>query len=227
MKNEETKMPEADIIASAVEVVPEPPVTAEVPDAVAINPTETRTSGAPVDTVPATTNRDRRSLAEELDAAIHNMFIELLDAGGGDAYWVAEMLADERPDLLDHFERLAIENRAAALFASDLAAESERFQTLFAQFNSKFFAGSLPEYHIGVKYAINGPDDEGYPSTGIIDAQKRLIWLRMTNEALMVATLLHEMAHAATNGEHEAEWNAEMKRLYQLGAPVLRSDFDD
>ena len=38
--------------------------------------------------------------------------------------------------------------------------------------------------------------------------------------------LLHEMAHAATNGDHGDEWNNEMRRLKQAGAPVLDFNFD-
>ena len=35
-------------------------------------------------------------------------------------------------------------------------------------------------------------------------------------------TLLHEMAHAATNGGHGAIWQGEMQRLIGLGAPLQR-----
>jgi hypothetical protein len=33
-------------------------------------------------------------------------------------------------------------------------------------------------------------------------------------------TLIHEMAHAATNGDHSEEWLNEMARLKAAGAPV-------
>jgi hypothetical protein len=36
----------------------------------------------------------------------------------------------------------------------------------------------------------------------------------------MDETLIHEMAHAATNGEHDQEWLNEMVRLKAAGAPV-------
>jgi hypothetical protein len=140
---------------------------------------------------------------------------------------VAETLADERPDLLEHFPRLEIEARAAALFASDLPAESERFQALFSEFNSTYFAGSLPEYRVQVMYAIDDPEDNSCPSAGIIDAEERVIRLRISHdENLMVGSLLYEMAHAATNGEHGTEWVTEMKRLHRLGAPVLPCDLE-
>jgi hypothetical protein len=36
----------------------------------------------------------------------------------------------------------------------------------------------------------------------------------------MPETLLHEMAHAATDGDHGDTWKNEMARLKLLGAPV-------
>jgi hypothetical protein len=40
----------------------------------------------------------------------------------------------------------------------------------------------------------------------------------------MEGTLVHEMAHAATTGEHDEEWVKEMVGLKAAGAPV--SDWD-
>ena len=37
-------------------------------------------------------------------------------------------------------------------------------------------------------------------------------------------TLIHEMAHAATRGQHNTWWLAEMRRLQALGAPVDLGD---
>jgi hypothetical protein len=42
----------------------------------------------------------------------------------------------------------------------------------------------------------------------------------------MEETLIHEMAHMATGGDHGLAWKAEMARLKQLGAPVSRVDVD-
>ena len=41
----------------------------------------------------------------------------------------------------------------------------------------------------------------------------------------MQETLIHEMAHAATDGTHEEKWKAEMARLRRQGAPT--ADVDD
>jgi hypothetical protein len=37
---------------------------------------------------------------------------------------------------------------------------------------------------------------------------------------MLLRTLVHEMAHAATNDRHGPLWTAEMERLRALGAPV-------
>jgi hypothetical protein len=41
----------------------------------------------------------------------------------------------------------------------------------------------------------------------------------------MPGVLLHEMAHAASDGDHGENWQSEMARLKQLGAPVDENDF--
>jgi hypothetical protein len=40
----------------------------------------------------------------------------------------------------------------------------------------------------------------------------------------MEESLIHEMAHTATDGSHGDAWHAEMDRLQQLGAPVWEGD---
>src|ERR1700733_815644 len=62
-------------------------------------------------------------------------------------------------------------------------------------------------------------------SSGFIDEANKRIFLRHGNLPLE-GILLHEMAHAATTGEHDDEWCSEMRRLSDLGAPVLGFDLD-
>ena len=40
----------------------------------------------------------------------------------------------------------------------------------------------------------------------------------------MAEYLTHEMAHAATDDAHDANWQTEMTRLKALGAPVREDD---
>jgi hypothetical protein len=46
-----------------------------------------------------------------------------------------------------------------------------------------------------------------------------------TGGSTMAEFLTHEMAHAATDGDHGANWRTEMARLKGLGAPVTDDDF--
>ena len=66
----------------------------------------------------------------------------------------------------------------------------------------------------------------GLNGSGIHLRKRRLIMLRRWDDApLMTGTLVHEMAHAATNDWHGPRWAAEMERLRQAGAPVQDVDF--
>jgi len=62
-------------------------------------------------------------------------------------------------------------------------------------------------------------------TSGLIRFEERTIYIRVTDEAEMRDILVHEMCHAAAGGEHDAHWLYEMKRVYELGAPVDPSIF--
>ena len=68
--------------------------------------------------------------------------------------------------------------------------------------------------------AAKEPVFGGHVSSGLILFEERCIYLRYTNSPAMEETLIHEMAHAATTGEHGQEWLYEMARLKAAGAPV-------
>lgn len=88
-------------------------------------------------------------------------------------------------------------------------------QAAFDELNALYFGGRLSHYRVEV-----GPLPHG--SSGRIDRPRRRIRLAPGDE--MRATLLHEMAHAATNGHHGPRFKAEVERLRQLGAPVAEAD---
>jgi hypothetical protein len=53
----------------------------------------------------------------------------------------------------------------------------------------------------------------------LIEPKTRVIRLRISHDpGMMLYTLQHEMAHAASNGWHGPKWQAEMKRLDALDA---------
>jgi hypothetical protein len=98
---------------------------------------------------------------------------------------------------------------------------------------------SAPDYRILVVFDVWYWETErcGYPpvfppapeASGFIDFAARQILIRClaghTGGLTMAESLIHEMAHAATDGEHDADWQAEMTRLKGLGAPVSDADF--
>jgi hypothetical protein len=100
----------------------------------------------------------------------------------------------------------------------------------FRQFNIQYFAGSLPDYKILVVYDVLLKTERcGYPScippacdaAGFIDFSGRQIFIRFLGKHTvgftMEDTLPHEMAHAATDGEHGDNWQGEMVRLKGAG----------
>ena len=72
------------------------------------------------------------------------------------------------------------------------------------------------DLHRAAKEPVYG----GSVSSGLIRFEQRKIYLRYTNYPPMDETLIHEMAHAATNDDHDEEWLKEMVRLKAAGAPV-------
>jgi hypothetical protein len=83
----------------------------------------------------------------------------------------------------------------------------------FQQLNQRYFAGHLPRYQVIVAPHL-------CHAAGKIARRSRRIYLQPAPPDLLLRTLLHEMAHAATNDRHGPLWTAEMERLRVLGAPV-------
>jgi hypothetical protein len=84
---------------------------------------------------------------------------------------------------------------------------------LFHDLNQRYFTGRLPRYHVIVTPQLRH-------AAGKIARRSRRIYLQPAPPDMLMTTLLHEMAHAATNDRHGPLWRAEMERLRALGAPV-------
>ena len=97
-----------------------------------------------------------------------------------------------------------------------------RLTKLFDDFNAQYFDGALDRYRVEVTDGITRRGESGK-----VYSRQRLIRIHRGSEAEMVATLLHEMAHAATNDYHGALWQQEMVRLRDLGAPVAPADLEE
>jgi len=89
------------------------------------------------------------------------------------------------------------------------------YQALFATYNQQYFAGRLPAYRVVVVSQITSMGEDG-------DCNRKLrrIRLRRDTKDNMIATLLHEMAHAATNEFHGPRWRQEIQHLVAAGAPL-------
>ncbi len=91
-------------------------------------------------------------------------------------------------------------------------------QGLFDCYNKLYWQGRLPGYEVVVSTKYCG---------GFCEKRSRKIHLNLWRlpEDYLVSTLLHEMAHAAARGDrHGPTWQAEMKRLAKLGAPIDLKD---
>ena len=88
---------------------------------------------------------------------------------------------------------------------------------LFKKFNEQYFGNHLSAYSIRVIH--------GTAYSGFCNKKRRLIkiqWGQSPDET--IGTLLHEMAHAATNDGHGKKWMNEMIRLREAGAPVASAE---
>jgi hypothetical protein len=86
-------------------------------------------------------------------------------------------------------------------------------QNLFDRYNHKYFGGALSKYRVIVS--------DRYGSHGMCRRKQREIHISYGLKGLLLRrTLVHEMAHANSNGGHGNSWLNEMRRLAELGAPT-------
>jgi hypothetical protein len=173
---------------------------------------------------------------EGLRRLVAAMTILLIETGGTTPEGTCSAIAELAPDLYKTFSPEQVLAACDEIQHSEIAEQSALFQDIFDRFNDRYFAGSLTGYKVLVvydlwhwetehAYAPSGrPLEDGW---GYVDFPERRIFIRFVADATtMIETLTHEMAHAATNGEHGDAWQTEMARLKQLGAPVSDSDVD-
>ena len=105
--------------------------------------------------------------------------------------------------------------------------DGKQLRALFKNFNEQYFGGRLPTYAIHVVERMTSIGESGR-----WNKKRRLIEIqRGLSDDEATSILLHEMAHAATNGGHDVPWKKEMIRLREAGAPLasaeLRISLDD
>jgi len=167
---------------------------------------------------------------EHLLSLVASTIVELSDCGGTDAYSAAGLVCEDHPESGQRWGRKYVEAIAQSLLAADILSLSKRYTELFTEFNARYFGGRLPAYEVRVVFDLhrvaNEPIYMGAVSSGLIRFDERCIYIRYTQVVCLAATLVHEMAHAATSGEHDEEWLNEMKRLKDAGAPVDDTDVE-
>jgi hypothetical protein len=92
---------------------------------------------------------------QNLQQALHEMIIDLMDEGDGTPEIVAEALCDIYPDLHAKYGREYIEAVARRFFYSELPVLSVAYTALFSEFNKQYFAGQLPDYQVRVFYNVD------------------------------------------------------------------------
>jgi hypothetical protein len=167
---------------------------------------------------------------EHLLGIVAHSIVELNDAGGTNAYYAAEFVCEEHPDLESRWGREYIQELTQSLMAADIVSLSKHFTELFAEFNTRFFGNRLPPYDVRVVFNLHIVAKEPIlmrsVSSGLVRFDERSIYIRYTEPTSMTGTLVHEMAHAVTSGAHDERWLEEMKRLKEAGAPVHDADLE-
>jgi hypothetical protein len=167
------------------------------------------------------------------------LVVQLTDYGGTAPWATCEQIAEDAPILYRAWGFRQVLDMCEEIQHSEIPEQSRLYQRMFQKFNIRYFAGRLPDYKIRVVYDVWYWETERceYPpcfpsadeAAGFIDFAGRQIFIRFlavhTCGMTMAEFLTHEMAHAATDGDHGANWQAEMVRLKGLGAPVNDTDF--
>lgn len=82
---------------------------------------------------------------------------------------------------------------------------------LFDRYNQRYWRGRLPRYQVTLTDRFKGCR---------CDRRARTIYINPSYPAPTL--LLHEMAHAASNGRHGPVWQSELRRLIRLGAHLKK-----
>ena len=166
------------------------------------------------------------------------MTILLTDYGGTTPSDTCEMIADDAPTLYRAYGFRRVLPVCEEIQFSEIPEQSRLYQRMFQRFNIRYFAGRLPNYKILVVYdawywetercGYLGFFPPAYEAGGFIDFAGCQIFIRFLAHHIggwtIAECLTHEMTHAATDGAHDGNWQAEMARLKVLGAPVRDDD---
>jgi hypothetical protein len=175
------------------------------------------------------------NLRKKLEGTIGDLISELMDYGGTTPPQTYGVLLEDHPELCALFDKDFLVALCKKIQQSDLPAESQRFQSMFDQYNAQYFGGGLPPYSVRVVFDVNFWANEYFAnilgleefSSAYIDSSSKRILIRYTEDSgFMTAMLLDRMACANLGdfGENDAEdekkYQAELERLRGLGVPL-------
>jgi hypothetical protein len=191
------------------------------------------TKGAPPTAQAGQVDTEQLSVIRQVVA---QEIVALLDTGcNTDAEWVVWMVLEFHPEVGRMCSVQALHSIATKVLHSEIPEQSEHFENLFEEFNERYFGNQLPHYRVRVVYDVHrvaaepitrrGDSGEELIDECLLRFDERTIYLRFSEDGYMLNFLVHEMCHAATSGEHDEKWKAEMKRVYELGAPLEKWNF--
>ncbi len=171
---------------------------------------------------------------EGMKRLVAAMTIVLIDLGGTTPGSTCDVIAGDFPNLYHRLGEECILALCEEIQYSEIPEQPAQCLEMFRKFNLRYFAGRLPEYRVFVVYDVwywettrcgyQPTFPSAFEGAGFVDFAQRRIFIRflpnLSDGWTMAATLLHEMAHAATGGDHDEYWISEMSRLKLLGAPI-------
>jgi hypothetical protein len=174
----------------------------------------------------AVTWRQRQS---ELIKAIHSSTLFVIhEEGEASLESVMDALREEYSDLLLGYSEAETGSAVRELFDSECSDLSGIFAKLYAEFNEHYFAGRLPTHRVVVMHAA--PEAKVKSNFARVDEQLReIIIVYDGRPEEMISLLIDTMAHIATGPDAKSNWQQELDRLYDLGAPTRQKveELDD
>jgi hypothetical protein len=168
------------------------------------------------------------SAEDSLRPIIKYWIVELMDCGGTNPSATCEVVAEEEPDLYKAVGGERVLALCQELHRLEDLVLSDWYGVKLRLFDKKYFDGRLRGYRVRAVYDIwlwiCIPFDHFRRS--YVDLAGRQIFVEVTQcggFSDMERHLIHNMAHAATvtTSDDDVEWQREMKRLSELGAPVF------
>lgn len=94
-----------------------------------------------------------------------------------------------------------------------------QLEAMFAEFNSKYFEGTVPP--VSVRWTVRAEGHLKSGSTGCYEPHLKTIFLSVTLAGESVPqSMIHEMCHIGTDGSHDERFKRKLRDLEARGAPV-------